>query len=95
MHAYHIGGKSQSNGIRYRYRRTHIGTLKLNHIYVDRIDLISLVAVTYDTPILSHSHVTDAPRISHNVKYLASKKDRQSIECFNRHPRFRIHYVSR
>lgn len=67
--AYHIGDKSQSNGIRYRYRRTHIGTLKLNRIYVDRIDLISPCCgyLWYSD---SCSYETDALRISHDVKYL-------------------------
>lgn len=73
MRAYRIGGKSQSNGIDYRYRHTHTDTLNLI-IFVDRIDLILLVAVTYDTPILCYSHTTDAPKISRNVKYRASTK---------------------
>lgn len=71
MHAYRIGGKFQSNGIRYRYRYTHTGILSLI-IFVDRIDLISLVAVAYDTPIPFYTHATDAPKISRNVKYRAS-----------------------
>jgi hypothetical protein len=65
VRAYRIDGKSQSKWIDYRYRHTHTGTLSLI-IFVDRIDLILLVAVTYDTPILCHSHATRMRR-----KYLA------------------------
>lgn len=92
MHAYRIGGKFQSNSIRYRYRHTHIGILSLI-IFVDRIDLISLVA--YYTLIPFYLHTTDAPKIFCNVKYRASlHKNRRPIEYLSWYPRFRIHYAS-
>lgn len=97
MRAYRISGKYQSNGIDYRYRHTHTGTLIVSLIiFVDRIDLFLLVAVTCDTPILCYSHATDAPKISRDVKYVVHlQKIEDLLNGSFSYPRFRIHYTSR
>lgn len=71
----------------------HIGILSLI-IFVDRIDIISLVAVAYDTPIPFCSHATDENFSQCQVSCIYIKID-EPIEHFSWYPRFRIHYASR
>lgn len=95
VHAYRVGGKYQSNGIRYRYRRTHIGTLNL--IIFMSIELTSHFACCgylwyFDSVLFARNRCAEKFLTMSNIGHLA--KDRQSIKCLLWYPCFFFFFES-